>query len=135
MPKMTEEIKLPMGYNGYQLTDNARQELLAAVPAMFPDVIAHHVTHEYNIAESDPPYAGTVRVVAVANNDMIQAVIVEVLGTAWRAYGNSYYHITLSMDKAAGAKANDSNKLIQASRNWKPVTVFNIDVIPVFFPF
>ena len=132
---MANEVKSPMGYNGYKLTDNARQELLAAVPAMFPDVVAHHVTHEYNIVESDPPYAGTVRVVAVANNAMIQAVIVKVLGTTARAHGDSVYHVTLSMDKAAGAKANDSNTLIKDSRNWTAVVPFDIDVIPTFFPF
>jgi adenosylcobinamide amidohydrolase len=133
--KMTEGIKLPMGYNGYKLTDNARKELLAAVPAMFPDVVAHHVTHEFNIAESDPPYVGTVRVVAVASNDMIQAVLVKVLGTVTRAHGDSFYHVTLSMDKNAGAKANDSNALIKDSGDWIAVVPFDIDVIPTFFPF
>jgi hypothetical protein len=135
MMKMSNEVKSPMGYNGYLLTENARQELLTAVPAMFSDVIAHHVTHDFNIAESKPPAANTVRVVAVASNDVIQTVIVKVLDTTTRVHGDSFYHITLSMDKAAGAKANDSNALIKDSRNWTAVMPFDIDVIPTFFPF
>jgi hypothetical protein len=132
---MTEGIKLPMGYNGYQLTENARQELLTAVPAMFPDVIAHHVTHDYNISESMPPHTDSVRVVSVASNDMIQAVIVKVLGTVTRAHGDSFYHITISIDKSAGGKAVDSNALIKDRSNWVVIAPVELAVIPTFFPF
>lgn len=123
------------GYNGYLLTDHARAELLEAVPPMFADVVAHHVTHDFGVYETLPPDTQSVQVVANCNNDFIQAVIVKVMGTSTRELGNSLYHITISMDKAAGASAVDSNAMVQDSRNGTMVEPFDLSVTPTFFPF
>ncbi len=131
---MMDEKKLRKGYTGYELTGQARAELLAHIEPQHPDIVAHHVTHEFGVYESLPPDTNTVRVTAVASNDRVQAAIVKVNGTTQRADG-SFYHITISLDRAAGARPVDSNELIRDSRNWQAVDPFNLAVIPRFFPF
>lgn len=130
---MNEE-KLRKGYNGYELTDSAHYQLLGHIEPIHPDVVAHHVTHEFGVYESLPPDTNSVRVVAVANNDRVQAAIVKVGGTTQRPDGGTY-HITISLDRAAGAKPKDSNDLIADSRNWQSVDSFNLPVMPRFFSF
>lgn len=130
---MNEE-KLKKGYSGYLLTEAGRAVLLSHVNPVFPDVISHHVTDEFGIYETLPDDATCVRAVAVAQNDTVQAVIVEINGTLRRTDG-CYYHITLSLDKATGAKPVDSVALIKDSNNWTCIDAFNIAVTPAFFPF
>lgn len=129
-----DEKKLKKGYTGYELTDAARWELMAHIEPVHPDVIAHHVTHEYGVYESLPPDTNTVRVIAMASNDTVQAAIVKVNGTTQRPDGK-FYHITISIDRAAGAKPVDSNALIADSKNWVAVDPFNLAVMPKFFNF
>jgi hypothetical protein len=128
-----DEPKLRKGYTGYELTSNARSELLAHVNPVHPDVVAHHITHEYGVYEQLPPYVDMVRVIAVAQNDLVQAAIVKINGTTTRVYGDSFYHITVSVDRAAGGKAVDSNALIKDSKNWTAIDPFNLAVMPKFF--
>jgi hypothetical protein len=126
------------GYNGYLLTDAARDQLLETVPPMFADVVAHHVTHEFGVYETLPPDVPSVRVLAVSNNTTVQAVVVSVfdrVGGYLRPSDNSVYHITLSLDKAAGAKAVDSNDMLTGNSKWQLVTPFDLAVVPTFFPF
>ena len=126
--------KLKKGYNGYLLSDTGRDQLLVHVEPIHPDVVAHHITYEHGIYQELPPECDSVRVIAVAANEKVQAVIVKVNGTTARPNGGTY-HITISLDKSAGAKAVDSNELISNSKNWTAVDPFNIDVTPMFFPF
>jgi hypothetical protein len=134
--KMTEEIKLlRVGYNGYKLTDQYRDKLLRIIYPIHPDVVAHHVTHEYGVWESLPPAANSVRMIAIAANDKVQAAIVEVNGEVERLHGNSFYHITISIDKSAGGKAVDSNTLIKDRSNWVAIAPVLLAVIPTFFNF
>jgi hypothetical protein len=127
---------LKKGYTGYKLTDEGRAALLAHITPMFPDVIAHHVTHEFGVySDNLPPPASHVRVVAVANNDRVQAAVVKVNGTVTRAYGNSYYHITISVDRVAGGSPVESNKLLADVSQWVEIEPFNVGVTPEFFPF
>jgi len=128
-----DQTKLKKGYTGYELTSHARSELLAQVAPVHPDVIAHHITHEYGVYEQLPPYVDMVRVIAVAQNDLVQAAIVKINGTTTRVYGDSFYHITVSVDRAAGGKAVDSNALIKDSKNWTAIDPFNLAVMPKFF--
>ena len=122
------------GYSGYLLTEQSRAELLGHIPPVHPDVIAHHITHEYGVYESLPPDTNLVRVVATAQNDKVQAAIVKVNGTTAREYANGFYHVTISVDRAAGGRPNDSNELIRDSQHWVSVDPFNLAVIPKFFP-
>lgn len=129
-----DEKKLRKGYTGYELTEVGRSDLLTHIQPVHPDVVAHHVTHEYGVFESLPPEATSVRVIAVAANDLVQAAIVKVNGTTTRVYGDSFYHITVSLDRKAGAQAAMSNDLIRDSRVWTAVEPFNVSVTPKFFP-
>jgi hypothetical protein len=126
--------KLSKGYNGYLLTPTARGQLLTHIPPAHNDVIAHHITHRFGVYEELPPEANTARVVAVACNETVQAAVVKINGTIDRGDG-SFYHVTVSIDRAAGAKPADSNTLIRDSRNWTAVESFNIDITPKFFSF
>jgi hypothetical protein len=123
------------GYNGYQLTDQSRDKLMRILGEIHPDVIAHHVTHEFGVYDSLPPDATSVRMIAIAADDKVQAAIVEVNGEVERLQGNSFYHITISIDKSAGGKAVDSNALIKDRSNWVAVAPVELAVIPAFFPF
>ena len=127
--------KLKKGYNGYELTAQARDNLLKHIVPIHPDVIAHHVTHEYGIYEQLPPDASSVRVTAIAQDSGVQVAIVKVNGTTTRVYDDSFYHITISINRADGAKPQDSNGLIKDSRNWTAVMPFDLDVIPKFISF
>lgn len=121
-----------MGYNGYLITGKGRVELLSRVSPLFKDVIAHHVTHEFGVSESLPPDAKTVEVFAVAQNDKVQAALVKVNGSTNRPGGKTY-HITISIDREAGAKPVDSNTLIADKSTWTSLEPFEIDVVPSFF--
>ena len=134
MSKMDEQ-KLRKGYNGYELTTQARNDLFAHINPMYPDIIANHVTHNYGIYDELPPKADSARVIAVVSNEKVQAAIVKINGTTTREYGDSFYHVTISVDRAAGGSPKDSNELLKDSRNWHAVDPFNIEVIPKFFPF
>lgn len=129
-----EEKNLRKGYNGYLLTDQARSDLLTYIEPVHPDVIAHHVTNEFGVYESLPPDATSVRVTAVAQNELVQAAVVKVNGTTLRPDGGTY-HITISVDRGAGGLPVDSNRLLDDSRVWIAVEPFNLDVTPEFFSF
>lgn len=128
-----EENNLKKGYNGYLLTPRGREHLLTHIEPVHPDVIAHHVTYEFGVYESLPPDAAYVRVIATASNEQVQAAIVKVNGTTARESGG-IYHITVSVDRAAGGTPKMSNDLIVDSRNWTAVDPFDVDVEPRFFP-
>jgi hypothetical protein len=129
-----DEKKLKKGYNGYQLTDHARSQLLEHVERMFDDVIAHHVTYEFGVYESLPPDTNLVRVTAVANNDRVQAAVVKVNSTTQRPDGRTY-HVTVSLDRSKGAKPVDSNDMLDDLNNWRAIDPFNLEVTPTFFSF
>jgi len=125
---------LSKGYNGYLLTERGRSHLLAHIEPVHPDVVAHHVTHEFGVYESLPPDADSVRVIATASNEQVQAAIVKVNGTTARESGG-FYHITVSVNRAAGGSPKMSNDLIADRSSWTAVDPFNVDVEPQFFPF
>lgn len=129
-----DQTKLLKGYTGYELTELGRAQLLAHIEPAYPDVIAHHVTHEFGVYDSLPPEAASVRVTAVAFDDRVQAVVVKVNGTTARP-DNKIYHITVSIDRGAGATPNDSNRMLADLANWRAIDPFNVDVVPKFFIF
>jgi len=129
-----DEKKLRKGYTGYLLTDHAKSQLLGHIEPMHPDIVAHHVTHEFDVYESLPPDTNTVRVTAVAYDDRVQCAVVKVNGSTRRPDGK-IYHITISLDRAAGAKPVDSNMVLDDLTNWYSVDPFNLAVMPKFFSF
>lgn len=123
------------GYNGYELTGDGRAILLDHLPAIHPDVIAHHVTHEFGVGESLPPHAEQVTVIAHAQNDLVQAVVVAVNNEIFRK-GDNIYHITISVNKELGGKPVQSNDLLTDPTLWRTVSPpLTVAVTPKFFPF
>lgn len=123
-----------MGYVGWALPEAERAALLAAIPARYPDVIAHHVTLKFGVTEDYPlPVATNGRIVGIADDDKgLQAVVVAIDGTTDRPDGSTY-HITWSLDRAAGYKAVQSNTLIREG-GWSKISVpIDIELVPTFF--
>jgi len=130
---MNEE-KLKKGYTAYRLTDHAQSMLLGHIDPVHPEVIAHHVTHEYGVYEQLPPgNVVSVRVTHVAQNDVVQAAVVKVDGSTQRPDGRTY-HVTISVDRDAGGEPAMSNALLADPSTWVPVDPFTIAVMPEFFP-
>ena len=128
-------MKERKGYNGYKVTPAGRKTLLENLDLKFADMFAHHVTHEFGIVEQLPPHVDTVRVVAVAANDRVQAAVVKVNGTTERATDGSTYHITMSLDGSVFAKPVESNDLLADSKVWIAVEPFDVEVVPWWCPF
>ena len=100
-----------MSYSAYVLSEAGRASLLKAFSPKHPEVIAHHVTYAFPDT-SPPPELSAVRVVGHASNDKIECVVVEVDGRVERPKGG-LFHITLSLNRALGAKPVHSNNLIK----------------------
>lgn len=119
-----------MFYTAFVLTEAARRAVLARVRPEFPDVIAHHVTHEYDVSPDNVriPNVDRVRVIGVATDfAKVQALACEVNGRRLRPDGNPY-HITLSIDRKEGGKPVHSN--IVVGRGFEPIDPFEVDVVP-----
>ena len=98
-----------MTYNGWKISDHSREELLARFPTQYPDQVCHHVTSGLRLGCPDP---ATIRVIGHVARDGVEALVVEVNGAA-RRLDDSFYHITHSLDRVAGAVPNDSNKIVR----------------------
>jgi len=111
-------------YLGWLLPEDERARLLDLIPPAYPDVIAHHVTLKYGVKPDAPLPTETMgEVVGVADDgEGVQAVVVRIGGTTQRPDGNTY-HITWSIDRAAGRKPVQSNDVIR-EHGWKPLPDF-----------
>ncbi len=99
-----------MTYTGWRLTESSRAMLLERFPARFPDVIAHHVT--LSLGKGAPEHA-TIQVIGYVTDGVgLEALLVSVNGSSVRGSDNTRYHITWSIDRAAGYKPVDSNRVI-----------------------
>ena len=106
-------------YSAVVLDEKSRSKLLEYMAEYVPDnyeKIAHHMT--INMGELKPEfkkYLGdsvTLRVIKVGISDKVVAVMVKGFPTK-----NNIPHITVAIDRKAGAKPYDSNKIT----NWQPV--------------
>ena len=120
------------GYTGFSIRKQARSRLLNGIPPIHPVTVAHHVTYKYGVPYQLPPEFTTAKVIAHVANDRVQAAIVEIGGTTQRPDGGTF-HITISLDKEAGAKSHESNDLIADRSRWRKIEPFEIDVHPKFF--
>lgn len=114
-----------MSYNGWKISKDDRAKLLDMFPPSHPDVIAHHVT---NNLKDFIPKAASITVVGYAANEGVECLVVEVNGDAARPDGKTY-HITWSIDRAAGAKPVHSNNLI-ADRGYEQINPIEVDSVP-----
>lgn len=104
---------------GWKVPSEERNRLLAVFPARFPDIVADHVTLRAG-TNGNTPLPGRVSGLIVGATDDaagVQALIVEVAGETSRSDGGTY-HITWSLDRAAGRTARESNEVI-ARRGWQ----------------
>jgi hypothetical protein len=113
---------------GWLLDETDRAALLARFPPLWPDVIAHHVTLQSATEQPLPtPRSGEI-VGEIDDGEGLQALVVAILGSTDRPDGSTY-HITWSLDRAAGRCAVQSNDLL-AERGWHPVDPVPIRLIP-----
>lgn len=96
-----------MSYSAWVITEDDRTRLLDAIPTVFPDVIAHHVTLK-NPSKTPPPAADIYIMGQIVDPTGVQVLIVMVKTTeaqgSMRRPDNQVYHITWSIDRAAGKK-------------------------------
>ena len=109
-----------MPYSGWKVEESDREMLLRVFPPLYPDVIAHHVTN--NLKQEIPEDANIVVVGYCNDDDGVECLIVSVNGSKIRPDGSTY-HITLSIDRAAGKKPVDSNEAIKNN--------FCFDIAPI----
>ena len=119
---------------GWKLDRGEREELLRRFPPRYPDAIADHVTLRSD-ARGDPlPPPVDARIVGHADDgDSLEAMVVSIEGSADRPDG-SIFHITWSLDRSKGRRAQESNDLLKEC-DWKqleePVPV---KIEPARFP-
>jgi hypothetical protein len=122
-------------YTGYLLTEATRNKLLAYFPPKYPDVLCHHITEQFPVpAGAEPPKApARVEVIGTFEEEgRLDGLLVSIDGTCHRPSGG-FYHITMSINKAAGAKAKDSNDALEGKlTHFQPADV-TIEVEPKVF--
>jgi hypothetical protein len=119
-----------MAHTAYVLTPESRAAILERFPPKFSDVICHHVTERFGVPGSKKfmPVPAEIIVVGYACDATLEALVVTVNGKTARPDG-MVYHITLSLERSAGRKPVDSNRLIAAA-GWSSVAPLAIDAVP-----
>lgn len=127
---LTFEAFNQMGYLAYQVSESSRKALLKHFEPKYGTVICHHVTVQFPAKKTDPlpPHVREAHVVGYAQEDGIEALVVEINGTTKRGDGKTF-HITLSLDPPK--KPKDSNDLI-SHKGFKHVPPFAIQLTPAF---
>lgn len=112
---------------GWKLDPRERAELLARFPPRWPDTVADHVTLRSGTGPETPlptEEAGAV-IGWTDDGEGLQALVVAIGGSTARADGSTY-HITWSLDRDAGRRPVESNRVL-AERGWhrieKPVPI------------
>lgn len=106
-----------MPYSAYVLDKESRELLLERFSPQFPEVIAHHITHQFPDDQPPPPRA-LLEVVGHASDERLECLVVELDGLSERPSGG-IYHITLSLDREQGAKPVHSNEVLR--EGWTPL--------------
>jgi hypothetical protein len=117
-----------MSVIGWLVDEAQRPPLLARFTPIYAKTIAHHLTLQANVSESEP-LPGEVRAEIVGEADDgkgVQALVVEIDGTTDRPDGSTY-HITWSL--AEGRKARESNDVIR-DHGWTPTERTPVRLIP-----
>jgi hypothetical protein len=97
---------------GWLLDERDRDSLLARFAPAWPDVIAHHVTLASKTTDPLPAETAGEIVGHVNDGAGLQALVVAIGGTSDRPDGGTY-HITWSLDEAAGREARQSNDVLR----------------------
>jgi hypothetical protein len=97
---------------GWLLDPRDRAALLARFTPAWPDVIAHHVTLASKTTDPLPTETAGEVVGHVDDGQGLQALVVAIAGTTDRPDGG-IWHITWSLDEAAGREARQSNDVLR----------------------
>lgn len=122
------------GWIAWELPEVERQNILGLFKPRYPDVIAHHITHAFNVSELYPlPSETKGTIIGIADDGKgVQALVVD-MGHD-RPDGGTY-HITLSIDKAAGRTPKESNDVI-LEKGYTPTPVLKLNgLVAKFYPF
>lgn len=119
------------GFVCWELAQESRDILMAMFQPIYPDIEAHHVTIEYGVPSDYPiPLITSSEVVGEAYDRGVQALVVAINGSVARPDGKTY-HLTWSIDRAAGKHPSNSNDLLR--RGWWPLkTPIPIILTPAF---
>jgi hypothetical protein len=123
-----------LAYTGWELPEWERRRLVERFPPIYavdPD-LQHHVTFAYGVNDDSPLPVTTSGLVVGHADDLkgVQALVMEIACSVTRPDG-SIYHITWSLDRAAGRKPVESNAVLLAG--WRRVEPIRIGLIPRFF--
>jgi len=102
-------------YTALVLDSKSRRELQKKFPPKYPDFIGHHVTLKFGVPKDTPKpkQPATIEVVGYKDDGKgVEALVVAVNGKSERPDGSTY-HITWSIDRSAGRKPVDSNKILK----------------------
>ncbi|MDB5623381.1 MAG: hypothetical protein JWR39_1944 [Devosia sp.] len=115
---------------GWTLDGQDRAALLQRFVPVYPDVIAHHVTLQFNAPPNAPlPQAHRGEIIGHLDDGRgLQALVLSIAGSSHRPTGGTY-HITWSLDRRAGRKPADSNQAI-AERGWVAVAPIPVRLVP-----
>jgi hypothetical protein len=118
---------------GWKLPADERDRLLERFRPVYRDLVADHVTLQAGAPKGTPlPAAASGRVVGIADDGSgVQALVVEIDGTTRRPDGSTY-HITWSLDRAAGRRPVESNDVIRV-RGWRDAGPIEIRLEPALF--
>ena len=115
---------------GWTLAPQCRHVLLARFPPAYPDVIAHHVTLQFNAPPGTalPQERSGAIVGHVDDGTGLEALVLRIGGTTYRPSGGTY-HITWSLDRQKGRKPVDSNVVI-VEQGWREVGPVEVHLLP-----
>jgi hypothetical protein len=123
-----------LGFTGWELPEWERLKLAERFPPVYAvdPGVQHHATYRYGVNRDSPLPAATSGLVVGHADDLdgVEALVLEIDGRMARPDG-SIYHITWSLDRAAGRRPVDSNVVLRAG--WRPVEPIRIALIPRFF--
>lgn len=102
---------------GWKLDRGEREALLQRFPPRYPDPDADHVTLQAGASGPVPPAPGSAAIVGRADDGTgLECMVVRLDGTTDRPDGSTF-HITWSLDKAAGRRPVQSNDVL-GERGW-----------------
>ncbi|AVH85177.1 hypothetical protein RsoM2USA_249 [Ralstonia phage RsoM2USA] len=106
-------------YDALILSEKTRNELLAIFPPVYTDEIGHHVTIKFGVGKNYvQPNVKMADVVAYVDDTKgCEAFIVQVDGETYRPDGKPY-HITWSIDRAAGVKPMHAGDVAKDESIW-----------------
>ena len=117
-----------MSVIGWLVEEAQRPGLLDRFRPIYAETVAHHVTLQSGVPETEPlPPQVACEIVGEADDGKgVQALVVEIDGTSDRPDGSTY-HITWSL--ADGRQARESNDVIR-DHGWTPVERTPVKLIP-----